>query len=126
MTLGALGTADEIVVVGRADPVGLSRLARGLVELREITLGAPVRVVVNQMRSSLGWSESDIAGMVEGFSRVLGLHFLPEDRAAVDKALIAGHTLVESGDSALLRAVEGLASQVVPELAPPAAGRRPR
>ena len=46
MTLAALGQADEVVVVGSADPVGLSRLARGLVELREVTAGAPVRVVV--------------------------------------------------------------------------------
>ena len=118
MTLATLGVADEIVVVGSADPVGLSRLARGLVELREHTLGAPVRVVVNRMRSTLGWSESDITGMVEGFSRVLGVHYLPDDRAAVDRALIAGQTLVEAGDSALLRAVEDLASQVVPGLAP--------
>jgi len=118
MTVGALGTADEIVVVGSADPVGLSRLARGLIELREITQGAPVRVVVNRMRPSLGWSETDIAGMVEGFSRTLGLHFLPYDRDAVDRALISGRTLVEAGDSALLRAVEAMAGQVVPGLAP--------
>jgi MinD-like ATPase involved in chromosome partitioning or flagellar assembly len=136
MTLAALGAADEIVVVGSADPVGLSRLARGLVELREHTMGAPVRVVVNRMRSSLGWSESDISGMVEGFSRVLGIHYLPDDQGAVDRALIAGHTLVEAGDSALLRAVEDLASHVVPDLSPVvqagrgfrrrAAGRAPR
>ncbi len=118
MTLGALAAADEIIVVGSADPVGLSRLARGLVDLKETTRGAPVRVVINRMRPSLGWSEADISGMVEGFSRVLGLHFLPEDRAAVDRALIAGRTLVEAGESALLRAIEELASQVVPGLTP--------
>ena len=50
LTLGALEVADEVVVVGTADPVGLSRLARGLVELRDRTRGAPVRVVVNRMR----------------------------------------------------------------------------
>ena len=71
MTLGALSAADEIVVVGAADPVGLSRLARGLVDLREVTGGAPVRVVINRQRPGLGWSERDVAGMVEGFSRVL-------------------------------------------------------
>ena len=43
MTLGALEVADEVVVVGNADPVGLSRLARALVELRDLTGGAPVR-----------------------------------------------------------------------------------
>lgn len=114
MTLAALDLADEVVVVGAADPVGLSRLARGLVELRDRTGGAPVRVVVNRMRPSLGWSEREIAGMVEGFSRVLGLHFLPDDRVAVDRALVAGRALTETGDSALLRGYEGLADALWP------------
>ena len=114
MTQGALEVADDIVVVGSADPVGLSRLARGLVELRDLTAGAPVRVVVNRMRPTLGWSEKDIGGMVEGFTRLSGLHFLPEDRACVDKALVAGRTVVEVGDSALASAL----ARVVDELAP--------
>ena len=110
MTLDAIEVADEVVVVGNADPVGLSRLARGLVELRDLTGGAPVRVVVNRMRPTLGWSDKDIAGMVEGFTRLTGLHFLPDDRAAVDRALVAGRTVVESGDSALGRAISGIVS----------------
>ena len=109
MTLGALEVADDVVVVGSADPVGLSRLARGLVELRELTGGRPVRVVVNRMRPTLGWSERDIAGMVAGFARLAGLHFLPDDQPAVDRALVAGRTLVEVGDSPLVRAVGRLA-----------------
>jgi MinD-like ATPase involved in chromosome partitioning or flagellar assembly len=108
LTLGALGAADEVVVVGSADPVGLSRLARALVDLREVTAGAPVRVVVNRMRASLGWSEKDIEGMVGGFTRLSGLHFLPDDRAAVDRALVTGRTLVESGDSPLTRGLAAL------------------
>ena len=36
MTLEALRAADEVLVVGAADPVGLTRLARGLVELGEV------------------------------------------------------------------------------------------
>ena len=90
LTLGALAVADEIVVVGSADPVGLTRLARGLVDLRERWPGTPVRVVVNRMRSTLGWSERDIVGMVEGFARLAGVHFLPDDRAAADRALVGG------------------------------------
>jgi MinD-like ATPase involved in chromosome partitioning or flagellar assembly len=126
MTLAALEGADEVVVVGSADPVGLSRLARGLVELREVTGAAPVRVVVNRMRPSLGWTEQDIAGMVTGFARVTGLHFLPEDRATVDRALVAGRTLTELGDSPLARAVAGVADALVPAAAgtaPAATGR---
>lgn len=114
MTLTTLSAADEIVVVGAADPVGLSRLARGLVDLREITGGAPVRVVVNRMRSSLGWSEREIAGMVEGFSRVSGLHFLPHDQVATDRALVAGRSLVEDGDGGLVRALGAVVDAVFP------------
>jgi MinD-like ATPase involved in chromosome partitioning or flagellar assembly len=124
MTLAALDLADEVVVVGSADPVGLSRLARALVDLRDLTGGTPARVVVNRMRPTLGWSEKEIAGMVVGFARVSGLHFLPEDRATVDRALVAGRTLPETGDSALVRGV----AEVVDALLPEAAGGpvRPR
>ena len=114
MTLEALGAADEVVVVGSADPVGLSRLARGLVDLRDLTGGVPLRVVVNRMRPTLGWREPDIAGMVAGFTRLAGLHFLPEDRAVVDKALVAGRTLTELGDSPLTRAIGRLVDVLVP------------
>jgi MinD-like ATPase involved in chromosome partitioning or flagellar assembly len=117
MTLGALAVADEVVVVGSSDPVGLSRLARALVDLRDVLAGTPVRVVVNRSRSSLGWSERDIAGMVEGFARISGMHFLPDDQAAVDRALVAGRTLAESGDSPLLRALGSVASALVPDSA---------
>lgn len=126
MTLGALEVADDVVVVGSADPVGLSRLARGLVELRDLTDGRPVHVAVNRMRPSLGWTERDVAGMVTGFARVEGLHFLPEDQATVDRALVAGRTLVEVGDSPLSRAVARLADALVPTPSPTppvAAGR---
>jgi hypothetical protein len=65
-------------------------------------------VVVNRMRPTLGWSEKDIAAMVSGFARTSGLHFLPDDRAAVDRALVSGRMLVETGESALTRAVAGV------------------
>ena len=42
--------------------------------------------------------------MVGGFARPSGLHFLPDDQAAVDRALVAGRTLPELGDSAISRA----------------------
>ena len=116
-TLAALAQADEVVVVGSADPVGLSRLARGLVDLQEVVDGAPVRVVVNRMRPSLGWSEKDVAGMVEGFARLVDLHFLPDDRPTVDRALVGGRTLVEVGESPIGRAVSDLVDALAPETA---------
>lgn len=126
LTLAALEKADEVVVVGSADPVGLARLARGLVDLRERTTGVPVRVVVNRMRSSIGWSEKEIAGMVEGFSRVAGLHFLPEDRQALDRALVSGRPLAEVGDSSLVPGVAALADAVFPVSVASAPGPRRR
>jgi MinD-like ATPase involved in chromosome partitioning or flagellar assembly len=127
LTLAALEAADEVVVVGAADPVGLGRLARGLVELRDRVGGVPVRVVVNRMRGSIGWSEREIAGMVEGFSRVAGLHFLAEDRASVDRALVSGRALAEVGDSALVHGLAALADALFPASVPPeGVGRRRR
>ena len=114
LTLGALDVADQVVVVGGADPVGLSRLARALVELRELDSGRAVHVVVNRMRPTLGWSERDIAEMVTGFARIAGLHFLPEDQVTTDRALVAGRTLPEVGDSHLTRAVARLADALAP------------
>jgi MinD-like ATPase involved in chromosome partitioning or flagellar assembly len=118
MTLSALAQADEVLVVGAADPVGLARLARGLVELREVVPSVPVRVAVNRMRASLGWGEKEIRAMVEGFLRPESVHFLPEDRAAADRAVVAGKSLVETGDSALRRAVASVADAVLGEPAP--------
>ena len=115
MTLGTLERADEVVVVGAADPVGLARLARGLVDVANAAPDAQVRVVVNRCRSSLGWGEREIRGMVEGFVAPSGVHFLPEDRDGADRALMAGSSLVEAGDSALGRAVSGLAGALLGE-----------
>jgi len=120
MTLDTLERADELVVVGSADPVGLARLARGLVEVAERCPDVPTVVVVNRVRPSLGWSEQDLQGMVEGFHRHARVRFVPEDRDTADRALMAGRSIVELGDSALRRAV----ASVVEALAGTAAGTR--
>jgi MinD-like ATPase involved in chromosome partitioning or flagellar assembly len=114
LTLGALAVADEIVVVATPDPVGLTRLARGLVDLREVVPATPLRLVLNRHRSGLGWSEGEVRDLVGGFARVTEVHFLPDDRAAADRALLSGRSLVECGDSALGRAVAAVAAAVVP------------
>jgi MinD-like ATPase involved in chromosome partitioning or flagellar assembly len=102
LTLDAVAAADHVVVIGSAEPTGLARLARTLVELRDVTT-VPVTVVVNRMRDSLGWSRRDIAGMVEGYIRPAAVHFLPEDRPTTDRALVAGKAVTELGDSSLRR-----------------------
>jgi len=121
-TLAAVRSADELLVVGAADPVGLARLARGLVELRDLVPGVRPRVVVNRTRSSLGWSDREIRGMVEGFVTPLDVHFLPDDRPAADRALMAGQSLAETGDSELRTALAAVARAVAGDPAP-ATGR---
>jgi MinD-like ATPase involved in chromosome partitioning or flagellar assembly len=115
MTLTALERADEVLMVGSADPVGLARLARGLAELLEQVPGCTVRVVVNRSRASLGWREGEIHAMIEGFVSPRAVHFLPEDRAAADRALVAGRSLVECGESALRRAIAQVADALLGE-----------
>ena len=83
-----------MLVVGTADPVGLSRLVRALVDLRERRPMTATRVIINRMRPTIGWSERDVTQMLADFARPVGLHFLPEDRATVDRALVTGRTLL--------------------------------
>lgn len=125
MTVGALDVADEVVVVGSADPVGLARLARGLVELRGTVPTATTRVVVNRVRPSLGWTEQEVRAMVEGFVTPASMHFLPDEPAVVDRALMGGRPVQDSGDSGLARAVAGLADAVAGH-PPRSSGRRAR
>ena len=77
--------------------------------------GVRPRVVVNRTRSSLGWTDREIRGMVEGFLTPADVHFLPEDRAAADRALMAGQSLTESGESPLRAAMAGVARGVLGE-----------
>jgi len=117
LTLAALDVADEIVVVGTADPIGLSRLARALVDLTEARPATRTRVVVNRMRPSIGWTERDVTRMLADFARPAGLHFLPEDRPTVDRALVTGRTLLETEPtSPLTVAVQALAETITREM----------
>ncbi|MBF4162366.1 hypothetical protein ISG29_11755 [Nocardioides sp. CBS4Y-1] len=114
LTLEALGTADDLVVVGTADPVGLARLARGLVDVAGLVRpGTAVHVVVNRMRSTLGWSQQEVEQMVRGFTRVESLTFVPDDRSAVDRALVTGRSVVEQPDAPCARALGDLVDVLV-------------
>jgi MinD-like ATPase involved in chromosome partitioning or flagellar assembly len=115
-TLATLEEADEVIVVGTADPVGLTRLIRSLHELRTAVPSATTRVVVNRVRSgSLGASPADAVN--EALNRYAGVQaaaLLPFDQAACDAALSHGRSLVEAAKSSKLRkAMQQLAAGVV-------------
>ncbi|MFD1825522.1 MULTISPECIES: AAA family ATPase [Mumia] len=107
-----LATADEIVLVGLPDPVGLSRLARAVLDLRA-RCDVEATVVVNQMRSTLGWSTHEVGEAVERFTGVIPTAFLPYDRTALDHCLVHGLTSYEgAAGSAFQRAVSRLADDL--------------
>lgn len=118
-TLATLEEADEVIVVGSADPVGLTRLIRALHELRTVVPSANPRVVVNRVRSgSLGSSPAE--AIEEALSRYAGTQpagLLPFDQAACDAMLTHGRSLAEAAKSSKLRkAMQQLAVGVVRDL----------
>jgi MinD-like ATPase involved in chromosome partitioning or flagellar assembly len=102
-TLCVLEQADRVVAVGTADPVGLSRLARGVVDLAATVPGADVAVVVNRMRGGLGWPAEEAAALLERFTGRPVTAVLPDDRGACDRALVHGKTLAECAAGSPLR-----------------------
>jgi Flp pilus assembly CpaE family ATPase len=104
-TVATLEEADEVIVVGTADPVGLTRLIRSIHELRAVVPSVSTRVVVNRIRSgSLGSSPSDaIADALGRYAGVEAAALLPFDQGAVDAAMAHGRSLAESAKSSKLR-----------------------
>lgn len=98
ITLEALDRADQVVAVGSAEPAGLVRLARGLVDLTEAGT-SPQVVVVNRMRESLGWSRDELSTMVNGYAWQARVEFVRHDLGLLDRAVVMGKSLVELGDS---------------------------
>ncbi len=102
VTHAALELCDVLVVVGRADPVGLGRLVRGLVEVSGLAPGRRMHVVVNRMRHSLGWSQHEVAETLGRVTRLDELTVLPEDQPVCDRALARGRTIAETAPGSRL------------------------
>jgi MinD-like ATPase involved in chromosome partitioning or flagellar assembly len=115
-TLTTIEQADLVVAVGSADPVGLQRLVRGLSDLREAVPGVDVHVVVNRLRPSVVGPdpERQVRSALERYAGVLRATLVPEDRAAVDAAMLRGRSLAEvAPKSAARQAVSRLASELL-------------
>jgi Flp pilus assembly CpaE family ATPase len=108
--LHVLENSDAIVVVGRPDPVGLSRLVRAILEIRDLHPHVSTVIAINQMRGSVGWSERDIASTLLRLTGQQPDVFLPLDQAGVDLASLSGRSPQEmQPSSALARSFELLA-----------------
>lgn len=89
VTLHVLEAADMVLAVGRADPVGLARLVRGLHDLSERGVEAPT-VVLNQVRRSIGWGERELRSTLRDLAGVEPTALLPADVPTLDLALVRG------------------------------------
>ncbi len=96
-TLSALEAADAVLAVGSADPVGLQRLVRGLGELAEVLPDATPKVVVTRSRASAVGTAPDrrVREALQRYAGVGSVTVVPDDRPALDAAMLAGRTLTE-------------------------------
>jgi Flp pilus assembly CpaE family ATPase len=124
-TLTALRSADRVVAVGSADPVGISRLIRELPRLAEVLEpGASERVLVVANRLREGLIPGDPLGQVrQALARHAGTPVfagVPLDTAAADAAHGRGELLSEAAPGSRLQAAcAALADALMPEPSSP-------
>jgi MinD-like ATPase involved in chromosome partitioning or flagellar assembly len=118
-TLAVLDDADVIVVVGGADPIGMQRLVRGLAELSDTEVAAPLWIVLNRVRDGVvpGDAALELTAALERFAGRSPAALLPADARSLDAALATGRLLSESNPSSPYR-------QAIVELAAALAGVR--
>jgi MinD-like ATPase involved in chromosome partitioning or flagellar assembly len=118
-TVATLEQADEVIVVGTADPVGLTRLIRAVHEVRAAVPSVKVRVVVNRLRSgALGGAPGEAAtAALRQYAGIERAVLLPYDLNATDTAMAHGRSLAEAAKSSKLRrSIQQLAAAVADEL----------
>jgi Flp pilus assembly CpaE family ATPase len=123
-TLTALESADDLLVVGAADPIGLQRLVRAVQELAAVPSPTP-RIVVNRVRASAVGSrpERRIADALGRFAGMEDVTYLPWDQVTLDGAMFAGKSLAEfAPQSELRRAIASLTTPYA--VSAPEQGRR--
>ena len=96
-TRHVLGAADQVLVVGRADPVGLARLVRALHDLGSVrpVAPAPPVVVINQLRPTSVWGERVVRDAVEQLAGVRPDVFVPAEVASGSPFVAAISTILE-------------------------------
>lgn len=120
-TLQALDQADLVVAVGRPDPVGLARLVRGVHDLSDAVPGCSPVVVVNMMRSTLGWSEREVTATILRLTGSEPLVHLPHDPAGLDLAMVSGRSpRLAAPSSPFVARVEVLTSHALQSVRVPA------
>ena len=100
---------------GAGDPVGIQRLVRGLGELTDLGLGSTRFVLVNRVRASVAGPHpaEAVDQALARYAGVTDAHLVPDDRPALDTALLEARTLREAAPgSPARRALAGVAARV--------------
>jgi len=119
-TIAALRAADEVVAVGAADPVGLSRFLRAHVDLLETIDTDRVSVVMNRVRASaIGPGASgQVRQTLQRFGGITDPVLVPHDQAAFDAAILTGRTVLDGAPKSAARVA--VATFVRDNMLPPA------
>lgn len=129
-TLAALSSADLVVAVVAADPVGVSRFLRSYPDLRATVGSTPVRVIVNKLRGgALGVdARGQVRRSLERYAGIDRCWFVPWDPRAADAALLTARPIGEvAARGAIPAAVRRFVGEAVsPPPRPPAPVRRSR
>ena len=114
-TFVALEQADEVVVVGAGDPVGLVRLVTGLSDLSDAAAVSHRHVVVTRARNSTLGRRPDaaISELLYRHAGVDSVWCVPDDPIGYDMALREGRTLADVAPKSPARqVVRGLARTI--------------
>ncbi|MCH6231301.1 P-loop NTPase [Microbacterium sp. CFH 31415] len=126
-TLAALRSADLVVAVAGADPVGVSRFLRAHAELRSTTGATPIAVLANRLRpGALGIdARGQVRRTLDRFGGIQDVWFLPQDPRSADAALLAARPIADVAPrSPFTLALRRFVGEAV--VAPPAAERPSR
>jgi Flp pilus assembly CpaE family ATPase len=99
----------------------MQRLVRGLAELREAVPSVAPRVVVNRVRRATVGTDphAQLTEALERYAGVAVADFVPDDRDAMDLAVLEGRVLAEvAADSPARQALARLAASLVGQSAP--------
>jgi hypothetical protein len=96
-TLAALRSADLVVAVVAADPVGVARFLRGNADLRATIGATPVAVVANRLRpGTLGIdARGQVRRTLDRFGGIEDVWFVPQDPRSADAAILASLPIAE-------------------------------
>jgi MinD-like ATPase involved in chromosome partitioning or flagellar assembly len=114
-TIEVLRSADLVVAVGAADPIGLSRFLRAHAELAELVEPDRVLTVINKLRSSaIGLNPAaQVRQTLARFGGIEAAVLVPWDPSGFDAALLSGRALLDAAPrSAARAAVRELAARV--------------